>query len=774
MPQPFTSTCRFIRVSKSPTDSSRWTIVLELCRAVGNLVHATQRERGGSSIYLASDGARFESELNELRTDSDLAIEAFLQAYEAPAAQQFLQSIEYANAARSLVRLAPTRRSIDRQVIDASDAIEYLTDLNEAMLVLCGTLIEQIPNITDRSRTLGLLALLRAKELTGAQRAVLAQVFTEDRFPDGHYLWSVALISAQETLLRVAIGGSDASFAARLERVNGADSSRQAAEMETEAFVNGVAALGVDTADWFREITGRIDLLKSLEDEFFEELVSHDPSRDETTEDPTISEAISATVLAMRSLRTQVDDVRNGKLPLRDYLRGHGETLVHAEQQLATALQTEELTTRATRDELTGILNRSTVPSLLKAALHRSDAKDRVAATLMVDLDNFKVINDSLGHTVGDALLRSVAERLRRAIRPVDTVARVGGDEFIVVAPDMVDEDDAIDLAEMIKAHFGEPHQIDGRDITVDLSIGIGFGRSGKSVDRLLRDADLALHHSKNTRRGGIVVFDDALQSEMERRHDIELGLRDALKADQIRAGFQPIVDLQTGEVVAAEALARWDRDGEEVPAAQFCEIATQVGLLPSVDETVVRSAFLNRPTFAGQRPAISVNVSDLQLRQPIFAERFREDMIACGITPQDVWIEITEHHALSGETATSNLQRLREMGCTIALDDFGSGYSALSVLRSLPLDVVKLDGFFVTDISHDAATRATVGSILEILRALNARAVAEGVETKEQLDVLLELGCDMAQGYYLSRPSATSSSWQVPQFGSIVTDLAA
>ena len=755
-------------------DGTTWTTVVELCRAVGNLVHATQRERGGSSVFLASGGSLFEDELNDLRTESDRAIESFLETYEAPEAQQFLQSLEYATATRMLVRLAPTRRNIDRQDVAPGEAIEYLTDLNEAMLILFGTLIEQIPSITGRSQTLGLLALLRAKELTGVQRAVLAQVFTEDRFRDGHHLWSVALISAQETLLRVAVGGSDKTFAAKLAHINDADGSLESARLETEAFVNGVDSFDVDPSDWFREITTRIDLLKSLEDEVFEQLIAQGPSNDEATQDPTISEAISATVLAMRSLRTQVDDVRQGELALRDFLRGHGEALVQAEQQLATALQTEELTTRATRDELTGILNRSTVPALLQAALHRSLAKDRVVATLMLDLDNFKVINDSLGHTVGDELLRSVAQRLRRSIRPEDTAARVGGDEFLVVAPDLENEDAAIDLAEMVRAHFREPHEVEGRQLSVDISIGIGIGRSENAVERLLRDADLALHQAKNTRRGGVVLFDERLRAEIERKHEIEMGIRNAMRAGHIRASFQPIVDLVTGDVVAAEALARWDRDGEELTAAHFCAIAEQAGLLPSIDETVVRSAFLNRPTFNGVQPAISVNVSDLQLRQPVFAEHFREEMIASEMVAKDVWIEVTEHHALSGETAISNLQRLREMGCTIALDDFGSGYSALSVLRSLPLDVVKLDGFFVTDISHDAATRATVGSVLEILRALGVRAVAEGVETREQLDVLLDLGCDMAQGFYLSKPSVNEKSWKIPNFHSTITDLAA
>ena len=254
----------------------------------------------------------------------------------------------------------------------------------------------------------------------------------------------------------------------------------------------------------------------------------------------------------------------------------------------------------------------------------------------MLDLDNFKVINDSLGHTVGDALLHSVAQRLRRSIRPEDTAARVGGDEFLVVAPDLENEDAAIDLAEMVRAHFREPHEVEGRQLSVDISIGIGIGRSENAVERLLRDADLALHQAKNTRRGGVVLFDERLRAEIERKREIEMGIRSAMRAGHIRASFQPIVDLVTGDVVAAEALARWDRDGEELTAAHFCPIAEQAGLLPSIDETVVRSAFLNRPTFNGVQPAISVNVSDLQLRQPVFAEHFREEMIASEMVPKD------------------------------------------------------------------------------------------------------------------------------------------
>ncbi len=752
--------------------------ILELCRSIGDLVHATQRERGSSSVFLASGGERFQSELELRRIDTDQAIEAFSNLCDLETSQMLLTSAEYANASRMLVRLASTRRAIDMMVVEAIDVIEYLTDLNESLLILCGTFIEQVTNSEYRSQLLGLLALMRAKELTGAERAILAQVFTEDRFRDGTYLWVVALISAQETLLRIAVGGNDEAFAGELARINVSQVSRTTASLETVAFVNGVSGFDVDPSDWFQEVTERIDLLKALEGSLFDRLwQTRHRSNAKSNSDPDdrlVSEAISAAVLAMRELRTQVDDVRHGRLSLRDFLRGHGEALVRAEQQLATALRTEELTTRATRDELTGVLNRSTVPSLIEAALRHSVGEHDLVAVLMIDLDNFKVINDSLGHTAGDHVLRSVAERLRRTVRPEDVVARVGGDEFIIVAGELGDVDEAREFADYIISNFTDPHDIEGRDVVVDISIGVGTSNGDRPVDRMLRDADIALHRAKDSNRGCCVVFDDALGAEMERRLEIELGLREAITTNKIRASFQPIVDLQTHEVVAAEALARWDRGNETLTAGQFCAIAAVVGLLPRIDEMVVRSAFVRRPTFRGVQPKVSINVSDLQLRQPFFAERFHDEMVSCGIAPDDVWVEITEHYALSADVAVGNLDRLRALGCTIALDDFGSGFSALSVLRTLPLDVVKLDRLFIQDIDSDAATRETVRSVLAILDALDLVAVAEGVETRSQLEALRDMGCTMAQGYYLSRPSATAGSWSIPTVTFPTTDLAA
>ena len=748
--------------------------LLNLMRAIGDLTHATQRERGGSSVYLASTGNRFGEELTELQRETDAAIEAFLGECETGGVRGVLNSDEYGKASRLLVRLAPVRSSIYRLDITAGTAIEYFTDLDEALLVFCGSAIERLPSITHRSRTLGLLALMRAKELTGIERAILAQVFTEDRFAGGIHLWTVALVAAQETLLRIAVGGSDKVFAAELGRVNAATASSAASELETVALVNGVGDMGIDPKDWFQKITERIDLLKGLEDQTFENLQAQltNTELDEDS-DVIMAEAISAAVIGMRKLRDQVDQVRHGDLSFRDFMRRHEDTLVGAEQQLSTALQTEDLTARATRDDLTKLLNRSTVPSLISSSARRTSENYPFVATLMLDLDNFKVINDSLGHTVGDELLKAVAQRLRNSVRANDVVTRVGGDEFLIITEPVASVTVATELAEYVIAHCAEPYDIDGRQLAVNVSIGIGLMQNGQDADRLLRDADIALHRAKKT-RSAAVVFDAELRQEMETRHKIETGLRAALAEGRIHANFQPIVDIATGEVVASEALARWDTGSEILPAGKFCPIAGEAGLLPKIDDVVIRSAFLNRPKTSSWQPAVTINVSDLQLRQPLFAEQLREDMVSCQISPEHVWVEITEHYALSSDNASDNLRRLQEMGCLIALDDFGSGYSALSVLQTLPLDIVKLDGLFVRGIDSDETTRETVRSVLGIIETLGLRTLAEGIETRQQLEVLADLGCEMAQGFYLSQPTKTADEWRIPEMPGFVRDIAA
>lgn len=749
--------------------------ILRLLRATSNLVHGTQRERGGSSVFLASSGKKFGKELAGLRRESDTYIEEFLNACDHENSQGFLAITEHAATTRMLARLALTRSAVDGLTTSSREAIEYFTDLNEAMLVLCGSLIEQVPQTSERAKMLSLFALLRAKELSGAERAILAQAFTEDHFGDGIYLWTIALISAQEILLRMAVSGADEAFAGDLALVNASAASQNTTELETIALVNGVKDMGVDPADWFKHVTERIDLLKELEDQFFDRLESTPSAPPQNgTPDFLVSEAISSAVLAMRKLRSQVDAVRRGELAYRDFVGGSSFGLAQAEQQLATALETTELTARASRDELTGVLNRSAVPGLIKAAMRRQQPGHFVA-TLMIDLDNFKVINDSLGHTTGDLLLQSVAQRIRQSIRTHDVLTRVGGDEFLVIGSPIESEQDARGLAQYILASAAEPHRLEGRELSVSMTIGIGLSQNGSSVETLLRDADVALHRAKKNGRGGFVVFGDDLRRDIEQRHKIEIGVREALSKGEIQAHFQPIVNLETGEIEAVEALARWNSADGVRSAGEFCPIAEEAGLLPKVDEVVVRSAFTNRPRLGAHQPAVSINVSDLQLRQAMFAERLREDMVSCGISPNDVWVEVTEHYALTTDQAVANLSRLREMGCTIALDDFGSGFSALSMLRTLPLDIVKLDGEFVRGIDTDPTTRQTVKSILEIFASMELRSVAEGVETTQEFDVVRSLGCDMVQGFHLAQPSEDSSNWVLPDLAIVnTTDRAA
>lgn len=755
------------------------TQVLELSAAIGNLIHATQRERGASSLYLASSEERFEVELHDLQEQSDRVADHFITVCGDPSMAPLTNSEEYRRAIQGLARLASIRSAVGRGELVANDAIEYFTDLNEAMLLFAGTLIEFVPETSSRAEMLGLLALMRAKELAGTERAVLSMVFAQDRFGSGQQLWATALIIAQETLLRMAVAGNDDIFAADLARMSTNQLAKSTYSMESAALTNGIEGFDIDPELWFAQITERIDQMKELEDGLFHRLSQIEGQRiDDRSDDQAVqmSEAISGAIVAMSQLRNHVDQLRAGEMSLRHFLRRHGKAFLDAEQQLATALQTDRLVAQASRDELTGVLDRSSVPALVRAAMSRCNRTTETVAALMIDIDNFKVINDSLGHSVGDQLLQAIAGRLRRAIGSEDVLTRVGGDEFVVIAGPIGGESEAQQLAERLVTFARTPYEIDQRELSVQISIGISLISPGQGVDGLLRDADLALFQAKRAGRNRSVLFDDALRRQMEERHEMEVGIRTALAAGNICANFQPIVDVATGRIVAAEALARWDiKDGSSVTAGQFCPVAEDAGLLPQVDDAVVRSALRGRPSINGQKLKVSINVGDLQLRQPLFAEQLREEIVIAGAAPHEVWVEVTEHVELSGEIALANLQRLREMGCVIALDDFGSGYSALSVLRSLPLDVVKLDGEFVSGIDRDERNRGMFESVIQIVHSLGLKVVAENVETRQELEALAAAGCDMAQGFYIAKPAATPEMWSLPIMpGQHLDDLAA
>ena len=418
----------------------------------------------------------------------------------------------------------------------------------------------------------------------------------------------------------------------------------------------------------------------------------------------------------------------------------------------------EQLRHLATHDELTGLANRTLLLDRLEQAIHYAQRSRRLVAVLLLDLDRFKVLNDSLGHSVGDELLFSAAQRLRTVVREMDSVARLGGDEFVILLGELVGEDDVGPVARKVLEHLTLPYQLGARDLTVTASLGISlYPRDGQDAETLLRNADVAMYRAKE--EGGCFRF---YAPEMNLRVmetlEMEADLRRALEREEFCLHYQPKVALATGKIYGAEALLRW-RHPERgmVGPGTFIPLAEETGLILPIGEWVIGEvcAQLRRWRDAGL-PVLPVaaNLSARQFRREDLADTARRFLRERDLEPGLLEMELTESMIMRDpQAAVATMRQFKDLGVSLALDDFGTGYSSLNYLRRFPVDSLKIDRSFISDAADDPSAAAVVTSIVAIAHSLGLQAVAEGVETRRQLDFLRHCGCDSFQGFYFSRP---------------------
>jgi diguanylate cyclase (GGDEF)-like protein/PAS domain S-box-containing protein len=422
------------------------------------------------------------------------------------------------------------------------------------------------------------------------------------------------------------------------------------------------------------------------------------------------------------------------------------------------ALYQERLTKQAFSDALTGLPNRALFSNRLDHALQQ---RGQTVGLLFVDLDHFKVVNDSLGHDAGDQLLRDVTARLSGCLRAGDTLARLGGDEFTVLLPDVGGAEEAAVVARRIEDALAPAFELPGQSVFVTASIGIATGVAQRDrSDVLLRDADAAMYEAKARGRARHAVFDTTMHTRAVTRLAIETDLRRALENDQLELRYQPINWLDGNVTIGAEALLRWRRpDGTLVPPGDFIPVAEETGLIHPIGRWVLHEACrqlaewrATMPTAAGL--SMSVNVSARQLQDSGLVDDVDAALRASGLEPGALILELTESAVVENlEGAASILQKLRWMSVQFAMDDFGTGYSSLSSLSQLPLDILKIDRSFVARLDADAEGRAVVYAIVSLATALGVRVTGEGIETQRQLDALVELGCHHGQGFLLGHP---------------------
>jgi diguanylate cyclase (GGDEF)-like protein/PAS domain S-box-containing protein len=419
----------------------------------------------------------------------------------------------------------------------------------------------------------------------------------------------------------------------------------------------------------------------------------------------------------------------------------------------------QQITYLAYHDALTGLANRTLLEEHLKLALARSRRTGAGVALLQLDLDNFKLVNDSLGHRAGDELICSLAARLQQAIRATDLLARTGGDGFLVLLADL--HDDPLVAAERVASDIGgclaEPFLVAGAEFQVSASIGIALSpRDASDAEALLAHADSAMYHAKEVARGGWAVYAQAGRDPLERL-SMAARLRRALVAEEFQLHYQPIFT-SAGELVAVEALLRWhdSERGGLVPPSEFIPVAEETGLIESIGDWVLAAVCAQQVAWAarGLTPQISVNVSPRQLRRVDFIARIKAHLRDSGADPGRLMVELTESAMLQEHAdAEPILRELHELGLQLALDDFGAGYSSLSRLREMPMETLKIDRAFLREVPGNCEASAIVTAILALARALGRTAVAEGVETEAQREFLIEQRCPLLQGYLLARP---------------------
>ncbi len=458
---------------------------------------------------------------------------------------------------------------------------------------------------------------------------------------------------------------------------------------------------------------------------------------------------------------------------------------------LYTVGQTEDITERkaiadrlahaAIHDPLTGLPNRVLFMDRLQHALTRAERRGTRVGVVFLDLDRFKLVNDSLGHTAGDRLLVAVADRLRGALRPSDTVARFGGDEFVVLCDDVLGEDATVEIASRMAHAVARPVLLPEGEVFVTASIGVAVsGRPGDSADNLLRDADTAMYRAKDQGRARTEVFDERTHDRAV--HHLRTGndLHRALQRGEFEVHYQPVVDLETGRVSGFEALVRWQHPTRGlVHPGDFISLAEETGLIVPLGAWVLEEACRQVVEWQHHRPAgarpltISVNLSPRQLAEPTLHDEVTRILAETGIDPDAVWLEITESTLMhDAESAVSTLRALRLLGVHLSVDDFGTGYSSLSYLKRFPVEALKVDRSFVDGLGHEPGDSAIVTAVVTMAHALGLRAVAEGLETPVQLGELRTLGCDMAQGFLFGVPRSAAdlgdhpaddlSTWQL------------
>jgi diguanylate cyclase (GGDEF)-like protein/PAS domain S-box-containing protein len=496
---------------------------------------------------------------------------------------------------------------------------------------------------------------------------------------------------------------------------------------------------------------------------------ARDPMEMAVAQNRTVGLTVNCVLIRRDGFESAVED---SAAPIHDRAgRVTGAVIVFHDVSAARAMSVQ-MTHYAQHDVVTNLPNRLLLNDRITQSIALARRQDRPIAVIFLDLDHFKYINDSLGHATGDQLLQSISKRLLTSVRASDTVSRQGGDEFVILLPEIAYPEDAATSARKLLLSLAAPHSIGGQDLRINGSIGISvYPEDGEDAETLIKNADIAMYHAKESGRNNFQFFKPAMNLKVVERQSLEGNLRRALERQEFLLHYQPKVDLITGEITGVEALIRWQRaDRRLVPPSEFVPIAEDCGLIIRIGRWVLRETCRQAREWqdAGLPfKRVSVNVSAIEFRDKDFVEGVRTILSETGLEARYLDLELTEGVLMKDvESSAAVLRKLKTIGVHLVVDDFGTGYSSLSYLQEFPIDVLKIDKSFIHRITGDPHDSAIVSSIIDLGKNLKQQVIAEGIETQEQLAFLQAQHCAEGQGYLFSRPLAAAQFAHLLQVG--------
>ncbi|MDW6001417.1 putative bifunctional diguanylate cyclase/phosphodiesterase [Vibrio mangrovi] len=428
-----------------------------------------------------------------------------------------------------------------------------------------------------------------------------------------------------------------------------------------------------------------------------------------------------------------------------------------------------EASDKAFFDQVSQLPNRTYSLECLTQMIHRAERLDRQVAVIFIDLDNFKMVNDTYGHAKGDLLLQSVGQRLRNSIRKSDVVGRLGGDEYLVLI-ELADEDELAPVLERIKLTQEEAYRLDENDLFLRFSAGVAiYPYDGRDAADLLKASDIAMYSSKISGEGHIQLYTQGMAETLYARYQLESDLKKAIQNKDFYMEYQPQLSLENDQIIGYEALIRWERKGELVPTAQFIQVAEETGHIEELGLWALHQALEDAKFFLRSDQVLGVNITPRQFRHSDFVYQIQGGLSIYGFSPHQLVLEVTESALVSEafDDIRQKLTDLRQLGVSVAIDDFGIGYSSLGRLKDLPITCLKIDQLFTHALMTSELDRNLVSTLITLARNLRLSVLAEGVETKEQLELLRQMGCHLAQGFYIGKPTSLAQLADSVKFSS-------